>query len=556
MVARLISIATGLVTIWCVYQASRRLFPKDKSAALLSAYFLATSILAIAVSSSARHWPFAALLAMLGFALLVNSRREFARRYLWTAAIAGIGMGINQVVGALMAIAPVWYVLMERQSVKRLISAWWFYAGIGIFAVLTALPFLIFSYSLLGVGRKMWAHAPTLWGLAGAPMVFLGPVMKSEPVLFLFCIIGFIALWRTHRRLFWILVSIVIGYIELFQVVYFFQHRFLAILVPFLALIAGFGAAALLGAAPYKKIRVAILCLLMLIPLTASVRFSYLLLRGDSRALARAWFETHIPTGSRVVVWGHLMRLVSERAAIREKILIADAWDMDDKNEYDYPDRSWGPSSHALNLFDVQIESFYENIVRYACARDYEYAVIQEGSDFQPPWRRAHMERLIQGAERLQSFGTSDDQYSVTATQFDGWPWVMLGIREFGPKISIYRLNKDVLCADPESRARMILDDRQLLERGMARAHHFTIAERRNVHVDISTDQPVTALLFSEDRFNAWQKDRTTKPIFQMELPREIIPFTGGRYVLVVAASDGPALYSLTLGADELFFRE
>ncbi|MBI2053272.1 MAG: glycosyltransferase family 39 protein [Candidatus Sungbacteria bacterium] len=102
MVARLISIATGLVTIWCVYQASRRLFPKDKSAALLSAYFLATSILAIAVSSSARHWPFAALLAMLGFALLVNSRREFARRYLWTAAIAGIGMGIKYPHGGFM----------------------------------------------------------------------------------------------------------------------------------------------------------------------------------------------------------------------------------------------------------------------------------------------------------------------------------------------------------------------------------------------------------------------------------------------------------------------
>ena len=256
------------------------------------------------------------------------------------------------------------------------------------------------------------------------------------------------------------------------------------------------------------------------------------------------------------MVWGHLMRLVSERAAIREKTLIEDARGMDDRNEYDYPGRSWGPSSHALNLFDVQVESFYENIVRYACARDYEYAVIQEGSDFQPPWRRAHMERLIQGAERLQSFGTSDDQYSVTATQFDGWPWVMLGIHEFGPKISIYRLNKDVLCADPESRAHPILHDQQLLERGMARAHHFTIAERRNVHMDISTDQPVTALLFSEDQFSAWQEGRTSKPIFRMELPREIIPLEGGQYVLVVGADDGPALYSLTLGTDELFFRE
>lgn len=554
--ARLFSIGAGLATIWFTYRAARRIFPASRPAAIFAAYFLATSILAIAVSASARHWPFAALLAMLGFAVLISTERKFSVRFLWTAVIAGVGMGINQIIGALMVIAPVWQVAMERGKVKRLASAWWFYAGIGIFALLTALPFLIFSYSLLGVGKKMWAHAPTLWGLASAPAVFLAPIMKSEPILFLFCIMGFAALWRTHRRLFWILAGIVIGYAELFQVVYFFQHRFLAILMPFLALIAGFGASSLLGTSPYRRSRAVVLGLLLAMPLMASLRFSYLLSHGDSRALARAWFETHIPEGSRVMVWGHLMRFASERSAIREKALIEAMWDMDDTNEYDFPDMSWGKRFHALNLFDVQTEAFYKDIVRYACVREYEYAVIQEGSDFQPPWRRSHMERLVAGAERVRSFGVSDEKYSVTATQFDGWPWTMLGFREFGPMISIYRLNRETLCGDAEDSMRTIFEGRQALEWGMARAHHFALTGRQNLHIDISSDRGVEALLFSESEFAAWQAGAPPKPLFRVEGPKEIIPLESGRYVLAVGAPKGAALYSLTLRTDELFYRK
>lgn len=553
--ARLISTGAGLLAIGFTYQAARRLWPEHKAPALFSAYFLATSILAIASSSSARHWPFAAMLAIFGFATLADSRRAFSGRYLRVAIIAGIGMGINQVVGALTAVATGWYFFVERGSARRLVSASWFYASIGVFAALTALPFLLFSQSLLGVGKKLWSYAPTLGGFFTAPAVFLAPMAKSEPVLFLFVLIGFAALWRVSRRLFWVLLAIIIGYAELFRLAYFFQHRFLAVIAPFLALIAGFGAAAVWEGSPRRHWRSVMFGILLILPLMVSLRFSYMLFHGDSRALARAWFETHIPGGSRVIVWAHLMRLASERPAIREKAFIEGDRDIDDGNEYDFPNMPWGRRFHALNLYDIQTEAFYDNIVRYACAREYDYAIIQEASDFHPSRRRALVTQLVRGAERIRSFGASDEQYSTTATKFDGWPWTVFRLPEFGPPVSVYRLRRETLCQGQESAARTIFSGGQALEPEMARAHRFTLDKQYNVQIDISSDRPVTLLLFAENEFEAWQTGKPPRYIFRAEGAKEIVPLEKGTYVLAVGASKAGAAYFLTLRTDELFFR-
>ena len=553
--ARLISVGAGLLAIYFTYQAARRLWPEHKAPAFFSAYFLATSILAIAGSSSARHWPFATLLAIFGFATLADSRRAFSVRYLRVAIIAGIGMGINQVVGALTAVATAWYFFVERGSARRLLSAPWFWASSGLFVALTALPFFLFSQSFLGVGKKLWSYAPTLGGFLAAPVVFFAPMAKSEPVLLLFVLIGFAALWRASRRLFWVLLAIIIGYAELFRLAYFFQHRFLSIIVPFLALVAGFGAAAVLDGSPRRRWRSLVIGMLLLVPLIVSLRFAYLLFHDDSRALARAWFERHIPEGSRVIVWAHLTRLASTRPAIREKAFIEGDRDIDDGNEYDFPDMPWGRQFHALNLYDIQTESFYDTIVRYACAREYDYAIIQEAADFHPSRRRALVARLVRGAEKMRSFGASDEQYSVTATRFDGWPWTVFRLPEFGPPVSVYRLERNTLCQGEESVVRTIFAGDQSLEPDTARAHRFTLDKRYNLQIEISSDRPVVPLLFTESEFEAWQTGKPPRSIFRAEGAKEIVPLEKGRYVLAVGASEMGAAYSLTLRTDELFFR-
>lgn len=556
IVARLISVGAGLLTIYFVYQAARCLWPDRKNAALFSAYFLATSILAIAGSASSRHWPFAALLAALGFAILVDARRAFFARYLRVAIIAGIGVGVNQVVGALIAVATLWYFFVERGSMRRLVAASWFYASIGIFAALAVIPFLLFPQNFNAVGGELMRNfVPSLGGFLTAPAVFLAPMAKSDPVFILFALIGFAALWRANRRLFWILLAIVSSYTEIFWLVYFFRHRYLAIIAPLFAVVAGFGAAAMWEVASRRRWHSVAFGCILLVPLIVSLRFSYLLFHDDSRAQTRVWFETHIPEGSKVIVWAHLTRLASLRSAIGEKGLIEGDRDIEDKNEYDFPNMPWGRRFHALNLYDIQTESFYDGIVRYACAREYDYAIVQEAGDFQTPRRMALIKRLVRGAEKLRSFGLSDEEYSVTGTQFDGWPWTIFRLPEFGPPISIYRLEKKALCQDEESTARTIFAGDQSLEPNMARVHRFTLDKPYNVRIIISSDRPATPLLFTENAFDAWQAGKPPHAMFRVEGAERIVPLEKGKYVLAIGASEAGAVYSLTLRTDELFFR-
>ena len=256
-----------------------------------------------------------------------------------------------------------------------------------------------------------------------------------------------------------------------------------------------------------------------------------------------------------MIVWAHLTRLVAERPAIREKGLIQGDRGTEDRNEYDFPNVPWGRRFHTLNLYDIHTEFFYDNIIRYACGREYDYAIIQEAGDFQTTRRRDLMMQLARGAEKLQSFGVSDEQYSVTATKFDGWPGVLFRLPEFGPPIAIYRLDRKVLCQDQESVARTIFAGDQSLAPDTARAHPFTLDKPYNVQINITADRPVTPLLLTESNFEEWQVGKPLHAIFRAEGAKEIVPLEKGAYVLVVGASEAGAYYSLTLRTDELFFR-
>lgn len=552
--ARLLAVAAGLGTVFLAWLAARRLFPDRKTAPFFAAYFLATSMLAIAGSASARHWPFAALLAMAGFTVLVSAHRSFAPRFLITAAVAGIGMGVNQIVGMLMPLAAAWYVFMEQGSLKRLFSARWLYAGLGIFAGLTALPFVLFSQSMRGVGNKLLPHAPSVVGVATAPIYFLGSLIKSEPVLAVFFIIGLAALWRHQRRFFWIFAGLMLAYIEAFQLLYFFQHRFLGALVPFVALGAGYGAAALWDAAASRLRWKTLLIVALVLPLAVSLRFSQLLLRNDSRLLARAWFEEHAPEGSRVLVWGHLMRLVATRPAIVEKALITSTRGAEERNEYDFPRAPWGRPFHALNLYDVQDESFYDRVAAYTCVRGYDYAILQEGSVFQSERRTPLMQGLVKGAERLVSFGTSDEELSVTATQFDVWPWRLLTISEFGPSVGVWRLNKDDICRGTTP-ALTLLRGEYDVSAGETRVHRFSFDVPANMQVSVRADKPVMAFVLPEEEFAKAARGEKFHYTLQVEHGFAVVPVKAGRYVIAVSSSGPAARYALDVRADFLKFR-
>src|SRR3989338_7205376 len=323
IVARLLSVAAGLATIWLVYQITKRIFGENSKAPFFSAYFLATSILAIAISATARHWSFAMLVMAAGLWVLAVPHSPFTKRYIWLAAIAGFGMGVNQSAVILMAVAVGWYLFVEKGKLTTLLSMRWFYAGVSIFIALTALPLLLYTNSLNTLGKDQFGYAFSLGGLIGAPYNFLSSLIYSEPIFSAFVLIGFVSLWRKQAGLFWIFFFTVIGYAELFYFTYAFEHRYLSALLPFLAVIAGSGAEYIYDLSRKNLLKASIFWVFLVLIFCVSLRFGYLAQRGDSRSLARSWFEDNVPAESKVIVWGaDLMRLAAMPDAIREKATI------------------------------------------------------------------------------------------------------------------------------------------------------------------------------------------------------------------------------------------
>ncbi|MFY9462913.1 MAG: glycosyltransferase family 39 protein [Candidatus Sungiibacteriota bacterium] len=558
VVARLFSISAGVLTVYLIYRITRQIFPKHKTAPLFAAWLLATSILAIAVSATARHWSFSTLLGVLGCAVLSIPRWPFSIRYLAAIVIAGIGMGINPILGALPIFAGAWYLLKEKGRIRELFSRWWLYAGIAIFAFLGALPWLLHPQGLRRIAIEDQGYAFTISGFLNAPFTFLFPFIQSEPVLFFLAIAGLGALWRKNRDLFWLLGGTILGYIMLFYLEYQFEHRYLAPIIPLFALLGGFAIALLWERLRMKPwwVNATVVGVILLIPFAVSVRFSSLLFRDDSRSNARAWFETHIKEGSHIFAWAALTRLAAMPEAVAETVALGAKLDTEDTNEYRFPQMNWGRRFRVLNLYNVRNQSFYEHIISYACAREFDYLLMQEADIFSPAYERGKIADLTRGATLLQSFGAAGERYSITGTKFEGSPWTLFRLREFGPLITIYRLNRETLCKSETNAVRDILEEAGIAPAGSFGAHRITLDKQYNLHMKVTSDKKATMMLFTEDNFEKARKKTDARPVALIETSSVVISrVAAGKYVLLVGSEQHDIKYRISVKVDGLIFR-
>ena len=556
--ARLLSIGAGALTVYLIYYIARQIFPQRRTAPLFAAWLLATSILAIAVSTTARHWSFSTLLGALGCAVLTIPRRPFSARYLAATVIAGIGMGVNPVLGALPIFAGAWGLLKEKLRIRELFSGWWLYAGIITFALLGALPWLIHPQGLRRIGIEDQGYAFTIGGFLSAPFAFLSPLIRSEPVLFFLAIAGLGALWQKERNLFWLLGGALFGYIALFYLGYQFEHRYLAPIIPLFALLGGFAAALL-----WERLRIKpgrgsamVMGIILLIPFAVAVRFSHLLIKDDSRSRARAWFGTYVPEGSRVFVWAALTRLAAMPEAIGEAAALGAKLDIEDTNEYRFPQMDWGRRFRVLNLYSIQNPSFYERITSYACVREFDYLLMQETDAFAPAYEKEKIADLTRGAARLQSFGAADERYSVTGTQFTGFPWAFFHLRDFGPVITIYKLNREILCKNEAGAVRGILEEDGVVRAGSFGTHSIALDKRYNLHIRVLSEKEAAITLFTEDEFEKARKKEKAKPVALIKTSSAVISrVAAGRYALLVGSERHDIKYHISVAVDELIFR-
>jgi hypothetical protein len=321
LLARLLSVALGTVSVYLVYRLGRAAF--GRPAGLLGALFLAVAPLHVAYSHMAVTDVAATALSLAAFWLLLEAAGGRGRRWLVAGAVAaGLATSTKYNLGLLVLPASVAGVYACRDEVRRRAGAgaratraWaWLIAGRVYAPMLLAFvlgsPFVVldaprFLHDFLrqtrvqergwlgyeNAGNGFWYNLDT--NLAGTLGI----------VLLLLALAGIaLALWR-RTPLDLLAAPYVVVYYAYVSTWTALADRYLLPIVPLLVLLA---ARCLLAAVELHPARRRLLwpaaALLLLaavaLPLAEAVRFDRGLSGTDVRLRAKSWVEANIPAGA------------------------------------------------------------------------------------------------------------------------------------------------------------------------------------------------------------------------------------------------------------------
>lgn len=437
LVARFLNVAMGAASVFLVYRISKEIF-KDEFTALMAAFFLGTSLLHIAFSFVGRHWlPISFFLALILMILSIN-RLNLKKKYILALLTAGIGLGISPILIISFVLIFSWYFFFDKLPLFAILKDKYFYLVFAILVASLLLPGVLYPQSFGFKGDLTLGQPKTVWGIIQSPFLFLKPVILSEPVLAMFAGIGLLAIFLRFRNLFWPIFIFIYSYSALFYLFFRYEHRFVAPLFPILAVLAAFGFVNI-----YKKINNKIFIsgffLILAVPLVLALRLSYLSHFNDSRIHLRQWVEKNIPAGSKILVYARLTRLPSSKEAIKEQELLdPQSLRKVDLAEANLEKRS-GNFFHALNLYSVGNQNFYDNLEKYVRDNGYQYLLMSE-ADFRGPGRWNDFKKIAEGGKLLKSFGYPQEDFSLSVGQLIGNPFRLFALKEFGPLVFVYKL--------------------------------------------------------------------------------------------------------------------
>lgn len=371
LAARALSAAIGTATVYIVYRVGKNIFTREREA-LFAAAFFAFSFLHVNFSHWGRHWVPATFILSFVLFCLSHPSWNIKKRYLMASLAAGIGMGVTQQVGLVTVLIALWFFIVDSISFK-VFREWWPWQCVGIFFALTGISYLLWPpgfYVAAGAGDYI-TRGKTLAGLVSGYGFYVMNLVKSEPVFLLFLLAGSLVFWKTHRRLLSVFAMFTIIYIAAFYFLFLHVDRFLLMLYPLLALLAGAG----LARAAQRKLLVGATFALLLFPV---LRYDFLLVKNDTRIRAMAFLKQELPADARVMVLAAHLRLPATAASIDEQEAIDPASIRSvDNAERAAKDALVSRRFHALNLSVVRNIDFLANISEYIQSRGYQYVVYE-----------------------------------------------------------------------------------------------------------------------------------------------------------------------------------
>ena len=440
--ARILNVLLGTATVWLTYLVSKNIFKKEL-AALLAAFFLATSLLHIDLSFVGRDWVPVIFLFALALYFLTKEALSLQKRFLLGALISSLAFGVSLMAGFIMVFMLFWYLFFERHSFLEALKEKTLWKTLVLFLILGGISIAIFPFGFVFAKYTSAAEIKTFAEYLHLLWYFFVPIFTSEPALISGAALGLIAAWKYLRNFFWTIVAFLFTFETLFYFTYHYHPRFTSFLFPLLAILAGFGVSIV-----YEKWRgpigAGVLTLAFVVPSASAISLSNLAIKDDSRSAAREWGLQHSPENAKVIVEARLLRLPSTKEAIEEqKTIDAGSLRQIDLAEATFEKNPHGwRQFHALNLYTTDNGEFFRSIVSYAGKNRYEYLIFDPYMEGAHPEYIASLRDLAKTGTLLAAFGSPQSEYSIETGVF-GNPSGLLSLERFGPRVEMYKLFTD-----------------------------------------------------------------------------------------------------------------
>ncbi|MDO8584867.1 MAG: glycosyltransferase family 39 protein [bacterium] len=430
--ARLASVVLGTATVWLVYKIGKNVFAAE-APALYSAAFLALSFLHANFSHWARHW----VPATFFFALVmyVLSRADIAarRRYLLATLFAGIGVGINYQAGLSALFIALWFLLYDRLSLRER----WVYGSALLFTALVALAYALYPGGLVVHAENVVGGAKSIIGFFAGYGFYAKKLIETESAFFVFIIAGLLYAFLRKRRFFAVASLFSFAYIAVFYLFFFHMDRYILMLYPLFALVAGYGMhEATMWIAARSRFLAYGLGVVVFGTMAAGVlRFDSLLLKNDTRVQAAEWTAANVPAGEKVVTFARLMRIPTTADAVQEQRRLdpGSLRSADVATEALPEELLPSPRYHALNLFAAQPGPFTDHLSEYMQANDYAYLL------YSPEFVAGYgiSDHLASLGETVGIFSGSADNSDDITNGFGGGLLKMFALRSNGPTMVV-----------------------------------------------------------------------------------------------------------------------
>lgn len=444
--ARLFSVLAGTATVWFVWKAGEHIF-NNRNVGLFSAVFLAFSLLHVNYSHWARHWvPVTACFAAVIYFL---SRRDFSieKRYMIALIITGIGTSINIQASFGLLYAFLWYALVDKGPLIRIWKERWAWKAIAFFM----LPVLL-AYAAWPAGFGYLSDTtPVREGYLSMSnwidnfIEYETKLLMAEPIFFLFFCFGCVAAFKQCRNQLFAMLGCSVLFVSALYVKGLAVDRGLLLVYPLMAICAGYGLFA--AHELLKKVRIVacvFLCVILSLVLIPTIKFDILLMRNDTRELARQWMIREMPRNARVLVLASLLDVPAVPDAIMEQEMLDPASLRSlDRASRAIGDRSLNtPRFYALHLHRVPYRG-NEDAFGLLDMSSYDYFIISSGfaakEGYTPFVDRA-------GGENVATFFGSfredalHESFEPFPEGFQGGIPDLFRITSFGPEILIRKL--------------------------------------------------------------------------------------------------------------------